>query len=460
MDSLGIQPNRLHRLIRLARGVAHVSFGLFLVLLLGANSAGANGGPLSWLPLLQLPRASGEWAAAGPVMLLPLLSVSAWIAARATGPSGRPFFFGWRRINLPIALLGALALGSLALQCAAGDCHPGTVLRVALLLALFAWVYWFTINEQPDLVPIIATVVILQSAVAAGQFVTQHDLGLRFLGEPRLDPMQRGVSVVMNGGARWLRGYGLTVHPNDAGRTLTTCLLILTVLWPDARGCRRPLIIVASVFGLAGMIATLSRWSWVCLLLGLILALQPAVLRLKAGPVAFSTRKTLVAVGIGLAALAVASALFLNAYGGALSGRLTEGSSALEERSIRERERDLGIALRLLADAPLTGTGFGRYEAAALSVDPWAMVVHNVPLYIGAELGLLGIAAWLLLVILPLLAPDGLFRTPARAGVWLGFWLLGLFYVQPHPLIETRSALLAGLVAGLVTLPRVLTRQQ
>jgi hypothetical protein len=325
-------------------------------------------------------------------------------------------------------------------------CDPAAAVRLALLLAHLAWVYLYVVNERPPLLIIVAAVILLQSTVALGQFITQRDLGLARLGEPALDPQLAGVSVVMRGSDRWLRAHGLTNHPNILAGTLVPILLMLPV---PARG-RPPkprwVLPLLMALGCAALFATLARWAAVCFALGLGLNLAPWL-------VAGVRRRRWVVAPFGLSlALAAGLAVGLMAvvYGDAVVGRAVALETPVESRSLWERERDTEIAARLLANRPLTGVGLGRYLSHARAIDRWAMTVHNVPLLMGAELGLPGVLLWLVLLVAPVARRGALGRYAPQTALWLGFWLLGLLYPAPQPLLELRSALLVGLLAGLV----------
>ena len=431
---------------RAARAVAAGAFGLYLILLLGANGVARSGGPLAWWPLVRLPAAGGDWQAIGVVALLPFISVAGWAISRRFETNARPFTWGRRRINWPLGALALLGLVNALLGCAAGECLP-TLLRLLLLLAHLGWISLYIVNERPPLLGIIGAIILLQAAVAFGQFFTQSDLGLTFLGEGVLDPAVAGVSVVMRGPVRWLRAYGLTTHPNVLAGTLVTLLLALPVLdrldGPHRRRARQLLFIA----GFAALLTTLSRWAGFCLLLGLAINLTPwLVERWRGGRPA---RPFVVTV---LTALLLPALLFLGFYGDAVTGRAVALETPVESRSLWERDRDIEIALRLIVAGPLRGVGLDGYLPAARTYDAWAGLVHNVPLLLGAELGVAGIAIWLWLVAGPVFHRGALGRNAPETGLWLGFWLLGLLYPAPYPLYELRSAMLAGLVTGLFAL--------
>lgn len=428
------------------RRVADVAFGLYLILLLGANSVAAAGGPPAWLPLWRLPAAGGEWRGVGVIGLLPLVSMAAWLLHRRATTGLGALGWGWTRPGRPLALLAAVALLSLARSCFGDACDAAGMARLALLIGHGVWVYLYVVNEKPNLFWIVAAIIVLQAGAAIGQFVWQRELGLGFLGEPALDPAVKGVSVVMRGPERWLRGYGLTNHPNTAAGTLVTALLILPLCTPRAGPWGRVLAGLVFALGVAGLLTTLARWAAVCLALGLAVHALPWLRALAAGR--RPPRHVVATAGL----VALVGVLFLGVYGDAVVGRAVATETPVENRSLWERERDTQIAWRLLATEPWTGVGFGQYVSAARVHDAWAEVVHNTPLLWGAELGVVGLLLWGWLVAAPVLRRGAFSRHAPYTALWLGFWLLGLLYPAPHPLFELRSALLAGLVVGLVAL--------
>ncbi len=159
-----------------------------------------------------------------------------------------------------------------------------------------------------------------------------------------------------------------------------------------------------------------------------------------------------------LAALLAATLLFLSVYGETVRGRVLNTETAVESRSIQERERDIATSLSLIRKHPWRGVGYSRYLEYARQEDAWALVVHSVPLLVTAELGFPGGLAWGVLVVLPLLRREAWQRYAPYSALWGGFWLLGLMDTKPNPLVDVQSALLGGMIAGMVATSYLLSR--
>lgn len=425
---------------------AFLTFALYLILLIGTGSVARAGGPMTWLPLWQLPAAGNKWEIVGVVALLPPLSILCWILARAGAGTLRLLHWGWPRITWPLATLGLLGLLSILRSCPGDICNPIALLRLLLLLAHLFWIYFYLVNEKPDLFWIVIVVILMQSVVALGQFIWQRDLGLSFLGESPLDPQVGGVSVVMRGSERWLRAYGLAIHPNVLAGTLVTMLLSLVALVRRKTPARRLMFSLAFSLGFAALLATLARWAIACLLLGLLINAIPW---LRTGLKRHRWANPPLGSGT-LSALLIITLLFIVGYGDAAAGRAAGLDTTIESRSLWERNRDMRIGLSLLVAHPALGVGLGEYIPAAREYNDYAGLVHNVPLLLAAELGIAGLLIWLWLVVAPLTRHGVLTRFAPQTGLWLSFWLLGLLYPTPHPLYELRGALLTALVAGIM----------
>jgi len=188
----------------------------------------------------------------------------------------------------------------------------------------------------------------------------------------------------------YFRVNSLFFDPNIYGRylALTMVLLAAVLLWTRRR---RDAIVIACSLALlwVGLVFSLSQSSFAALLVGLAVL---AALRWKPWPVVAAA---------GLAA-AVALALVLFAPS-ALN--LETGSRAALDRATSGRSNLIGGGLRMVRDRPLTGFGSGAYaeryrEREHVSSEKVAAASHTIPLTVTAEQGVIGLAAYLVLVAL------------------------------------------------------------
>jgi O-antigen ligase len=180
---------------------------------------------------------------------------------------------------------------------------------------------------------------------------------------------------------------------------------------------------VVVVVGLAAAIYTLSRGAW------LSLGLAATVL------VWWGMRRRVIARSyavLGLMGMLVIAVLVNSLTGGAIMERLTGPDLG----SAQSRIPLMRGALAVIADHPLLGSGLNNYATVIRSYDlsgeftefGLLPVVHNLYLLIAAELGLLGLGAFLWLL------------------AALGSKGIRFLYRQPSP--SLRTALVAGLLAG------------
>ena len=462
----------------LLRWLTHASFAAFLVLALATHSAHWRVGPFTWLPVIRLPALlparAARWGDEQPMVLgiltlIPLLLAISWPLLRLLElrmPTvRRRWQWGWRQITLPLAgltLLGLVSIGWSWLE--AGTPLPplgfsDTAFQL-LSLALVWATYLFLVNEHPSLTWPLVAVVVIQSLVGVAQFVRQSDLGLTMLGELDLDPAVSGVSVLMTNGQRWLRAYGLTGHPNLLAALLAPLMLYLL---SDARrvaGWQRWTLLGVVGLGGAALIATASRAAWLAFGLGLALWLAslwserrwPAVNATPASAKSRKSRRSAVAAVVVVGGLAL---LFLAVYGPLLVTRFIDLDTSIEARSIFERERDWGIAVQLIGQHPITGVGMGGYLLAARTVDQAARLVHNVPLLVTAELGLLAGLLWLWLTAAPFaaairLGKRGWQRLTSGLAPWVAVITMGLFHGLPWINTGWRAAILMALILGIL----------
>jgi putative inorganic carbon (hco3(-)) transporter len=271
------------------------------------------------------------------------------------------------------------------------------------LLLLFGF-YLYLINALPNLsllwIPA-GLGVLIQALVAFGQIIKQHSLGLSALHELPLDPLWKGVSIVLAGGTRTLRAYGLTDHPNILAGCLAFAMLILMAGFLKARHGLRILIGIIFLIGAVALLLTFSRGAWLGLSAGLILI---------GLWLALSRSRQLFRAWVGLCAITVLLLLpFIWHYAPFLSSRLNlDGSFSAatpENQSINERWLLLSQAVRFIAGHPLTGVGLGAYPQAlhqALPNYPFDyQPPHMVLAEVTAETGLPGGVVYLVILAAP-----------------------------------------------------------
>jgi O-antigen ligase len=181
---------------------------------------------------------------------------------------------------------------------------------------------------------------------------------------------------------RWLRSYGSFPHPNILGGFLALSLAVLAVHM-DPR--RRRLGMAAVAMGLAALLLTFSRAAWLAILLGGVTMLLVAPGTWRAMP---SARARL---GVTVAASAfVFFALLRTASLGSLSEQNSIETRAfynLVASQVIGRGIPVGAGNLVVAQQHLLGAASAGSEPA-----------HNVFVIVLAELGPVGLVAWLSII--------------------------------------------------------------
>jgi O-antigen ligase len=332
------------------------------------------------------------WAYVAMVVTLGL-----WAMSMVLRP--RPVRLGPAFIWIPAAgLLGVSAIGAFV------SIDPKLAAFNVAKLAVTIALGWYVVNEVDRLERLIVPVLLMvgsQAVIAIIQGATQHAVGLTLLQELRLAPGAPGVSIVATAeGARWIRAYGLTAHPNILGGVLAFGLLVIAAAQGTPRSTR---LVRMTVFGL-GVVAlalTFSRAAWIAFAIGLVVAIAMLAIRRDRAAV----RSWLVAA-VTVAVIAVALAVPFAPY---LAARATiSGPVATEQHSIDERLALSALALRVFADHPLLGTGLGTLPKAMKATEPAFAFsyqpAHVVLIAAAAETGIAGGLFALALVVAPWLA--------------------------------------------------------
>jgi O-antigen ligase len=416
--------------------LTHGAFATFLVLTLSTVSWRV--GPFTWWPLFRAPMLGGYPAELGLLSLLPALVVGGWLVTRLLDDAPRPWRWGRPHITLPLLGLTLLVLTNL-------DRAP-TWRTLAQIggMGLVWFHYLFVLNERPRLTLPLALVVLIQGAVALGQFWAQSDLGLSALGECTLDPSVSGVSVLWARGQRWLRAYGLTGHPNFLGAMMTVLLLLLVQDLRRMRGWRKIGLTVVISVGLVGLLTSFSRASWLAFGTGLAAwATQWLRAASRRRSEEAKMRFTVSDLPLHLVLPILVAVVFLFIYRDLVLSRFVALDTPIEARSLDDRSTDAALALELIAAHPWRGVGAGNYLAAVRTFEPDSRIVHNVLLLVTAELGIPGAALWLWLAI------SGLCASPTILPAWLAMLVIGLFDIGLWMSANWRAAVALGLLLGL-----------
>ncbi len=227
-----------------------------------------------------------------------------------------------------------------------------------------------------------------QSLVGITQFIKQADIGLRYLGESVLGNNLRGVAVFFDqAGERVMRAYGTTPHPNILATYLLLALSSLYVVY-------------------FRYIDYLRKWQWhtlyALILVGLFATFSRTVILswvlLFGGGVFFwlwyfrDQWKKLFPVGI---TTIIVGSLFALVFWGSIIGRLTINPT---DEAIVLRQYYNSQALQSHQYINL-GLGIGNFVPWLMKYQPGLprelyQPAHNVYLLIYAELGILGVGAF------------------------------------------------------------------
>ena len=270
----------------------------------------------------------------------------------------------------------------------------------AVAFVLLAGIDW-TAQLARRVLAVLAGLAVLLTAIGFVEFATRHLL---------LNPKVIAANQVND----YFRVNSLFFDPNIFGRFLVIVIVLLVawICWERRdRAVALGAVVVAFLFG--GLLTTLSQSSYAALLAGL------AMLAALRWSVRWTVATVAVVVVLAAAAFAVGT--------GALSG----DSGASKATSGRSSLVTGGVSL--FAERPVAGWGSGSFareyrEAEDVSVAKAASASHTIPVTVAAEQGVIGLAAYLVLLFFAFSrclkgARSG--RDPAmRAGVAAAFTAL------------------------------------
>lgn len=254
---------------------------------------------------------------------------------------------------------------------------------------------------------------IISAVAGVAQYWLQHDLGLNTLfGESPLDAQADGVAKLFVGGAKVIRAYGFTPHPNILGALLAAGVIIVAFLYVF-RGVGRSRVFSAKrqreeVFRglilftlLLGLLLTFSRVSWVAGVVGLAVLIGMVLFRAPLRRIYSWEVLRLAIVGT------VAAATLIVVFWPILTARLDMDISSEQAFSLRSFYAEESFSM--IADKPLFGVGLGEFTEELAERNPsapdWSMQpVHNVSLLVAAEAGLPAAAAAIVAFVLLMVA--------------------------------------------------------
>jgi O-antigen ligase len=323
-----------------------------------------------------------------------VLATAVWLMLSRT-----PWQFGPPALSVPLLLLPIVSLVS-----SRWAIDPALATHFATRLLLLFLLYLAIINLAPKHIIIqvgMGALLIVQGLTAVVQFLQQHNLGLSRLGEIPIT-LAGNFSILTANNLNWLRGYGLTPHPNILGGILAALFIPVTICFLQANGRSRWLWGVTAISGLGGILVSFSRSAW----LGLFIAGTILVGYLLAQP---ATRRRYLSL---ILPFLLGGILMLTSFAWTqrelLRSRFTSLSNPQETRSISERQALNQITLSLIQENPWLGLGAAQLSYhidtyASQMSDVEAQPVHNMPLLLTAEFGIFGGVLWLWLMLAPLI---------------------------------------------------------
>ncbi len=211
------------------------------------------------------------------------------------------------------------------------------------------------------------------------QFLTGHSPASTWLGLSAHEAAVAGDSIIKLKGVRMLRAYGSFPHPNVFGGYLAVSIIACGYLYTQ---CKSKLWMALAVFFSLGLFLTFSQSAWIAVVMSFVIG-------------AYLYKRIHKKGAVNIWAFHIATAImFVIAFAGTLS--LPYIQIGIEHDSVLERIEYIDIWYPLMSGDWLIGSGAGSYIFSWESMDPlrnwWEyQPVHNVPLLLIKEIGLIGV---------------------------------------------------------------------
>ncbi len=229
------------------------------------------------------------------------------------------------------------------------------------------------------------------------QFFSQTILANKYLGIAEQASSNFGVSVLKNDAGRFLRAYGGMSHPNILGGFIAIAVLFLFILfikyYSKTKGVLR-IVLYLSLFILStGLILTFSRSAYLALFISTIFLL-----------VYFIYKKQFYIIKSFIIILILSFAINFAVFNDLIITRIFSSDISYDVSGIERVELNQQ-AITVIKNNPLLGIGIGNYLPYVFSNDSnqfeaWQyQPVHNIFLLLLSETGILGLLAFLLILI-------------------------------------------------------------
>lgn len=287
---------------------------------------------------------------------------------------------------------------------------------------------------------------IIQAGLGIWQFATQSSFANKWLGIAQHTAKELGTSVVEAQATdgiweRWMRAYGGLDHPNILGGFLAIALIITLILFLKNKTKNKKkandennenkldklelFYYVAIAIITPGLFFSLSRTAWIATIVGIIILLIQQYQEIK---------KLLVPLII---MMIIIGGLLIQ-YHYIVFSRFGD-MHRIEVTSINERISYVQNAKKLIYDYGIMGVGIGNHGLAVQKIlddrqiSYWYQPVHNLPLLIWSEIGLLGILAFLILAIWLLIVTIKKIKKQPQQAVHLPIIIaLGIMMMLDH----------------------------
>jgi O-antigen ligase len=285
------------------------------------------------------------------------------------------------RLLLAAILPSTLFLLIVSISLAVATDRQATIFEIFMVFQVLLQHIYFVYNIRSEakikyVITILMLVVLSQAILMIYLYITQTNFAIATL-----------ETYGQYDGLRYRVG-GTLGHANSAGGFLGLVMLpIFSVIFSKVDKQMRLLAVTTFIFSFIALIMTFSRGSW-------------------SGVISFVIVFVLISLARGwirlpsLIMMSIPAGITISSFWGAIFGRLTqEDTSAFNDRLPLN-----DIAVKMIQDKPLFGFGANNYwlvlrgYAAELG-GIWPRVVHNKYLLVASETGLLGLSAYVLVLL-------------------------------------------------------------